>query len=480
MNRARSIRRSTLRLLVLPGLIVLLFGALASPMAALAHPLDEYLQATYLTVAPTRIEVELDLTPGVLIAPQILAMLDTDGDQQISAAESRAYADTVVRQLMLRVDGQPLALTIASIEMPPYLNIQTGYGTIRIFATATLPDDMTGTHLIFYANNYAPIKSAYQVNTFVDRGAPITLGRQHRDDVQQTLRVEYTMASSLDVATASRNSTAAAILNGATERQASLLAYVALPALSPWLLVTALGLAAVLGGLHALTPGHGKTLLAAYLVGSRGTARHALALGGIVTFTHTASVIAIGLITLLASHFIVPNLLVPILEISAGLLVTLLGVRLVRLRWRSRQHDHDHDHHHDHDHDHDHDHHLHDHTHDHAHHHPAPADHVRWRDLLAMGVSGGLIPCPEALGVLLLAIGLNRIALGLGLITAFSLGLAAVLCVIGLLLVRARNLVDRLGRQGRRVQRFLPLGSAVIVTLLGLGIFIKGVLTYFA
>jgi ABC-type nickel/cobalt efflux system permease component RcnA len=257
--------------------------------------------------------------------------------------------------------------------------------------------------------------------------------------------------------------------------------------LSPWLLIAALGLSALLGGLHALTPGHGKTLLAAYLVGSRGTVRHAVVLGGIVTFTHTASVIAIGLVTLLASHFIVPNLLVPLLEISSGLLVVLLGVRLVRTRWRSRQHSHHHDYPHDHeqdhlhgrDHDHSHDHNHLDHGHArHGHHHPHPADDVHWRDLVAMGVSGGLIPCPEALGVLLLAIGLNRIALGLGLITAFSMGLAAVLCLLGLLLVRSRGLVDRLGQKGQRVQRFLPFGSAVIVTLLGVGIFMKGVLAY--
>jgi ABC-type nickel/cobalt efflux system permease component RcnA len=112
--------------------------------------------------------------------------------------------------------------------------------------------------------------------------------------------------------------------------------------------VVGLGLSALLGGLHALTPGHGKTLIAAYLIGSRATVKHAAALGGIVTFTHTASAIAVGLLALFASQVIVPDILVPVLEVGAGLLVVALGVRLVLERWRLRGGAHDH--HHDHDH----------------------------------------------------------------------------------------------------------------------------------
>src|SRR6476619_5921795 len=108
-------------------------------MAALAHPLDQYLQATYITVAPAQIVVELDLSPGVLVAPQVLPQLDTDGDQQITAAEGQAYADALLRNVVLQVDGTPLALAATPIEMPPYLTIQAGYGTIRIFTTATPP-----------------------------------------------------------------------------------------------------------------------------------------------------------------------------------------------------------------------------------------------------------------------------------------------------------------------------------------------------
>ena len=99
---------------------------------------------------------------------------------------------------------------------------------------------------------------------------------------------------------------------------------------------------------------------------------------------------------------------------------------------------------------------------------------------MTMGVSGGLVPCPEALGVMLVAIGLNRIPLGLGLIVAFSFGLAAMLIMLGILLVRFRSSLTRLGKPGSSWQRLLPLVSAIIVTLLGTGIVLKGVVAYLA
>jgi ABC-type nickel/cobalt efflux system permease component RcnA len=206
--------------------------------------------------------------------------------------------------------------------------------------------------------------------------------------------------------------------------------------------------------------------VAAYLIGSRGTTGQAIVLGSIVTFTHTASVIAIGLLALLASQFIVPNVLVPALELLSGLLVVILGLRLLKNRWQSSKREHSHHHPHNH---------SHSHEHDHTHHLP---EKVTMGDLLTLGISGGLIPCPEALGVMLIAIGLNRILLGLGLIVAFSFGLAAVLIVIGFLLVRSKSLLGRLSGLGGRWQKWLPLASAIIVTGLGLGIMAKGLLAY--
>jgi hypothetical protein len=134
---------------------------LTPPQAALAHPADVYLQATYITVAPTQIVVELDLSPGVLVAPQVLPQLDTDGDEQISEAEGQAYVDAMLRDVVLEVDEQPLTLAVTKVDMPPYLNLQAGYGTIRIFTIARPANGLTGTHTIYYKNNYAPIGSVW-------------------------------------------------------------------------------------------------------------------------------------------------------------------------------------------------------------------------------------------------------------------------------------------------------------------------------
>ena len=499
------ISRYGLRSLLLIGLIALLCGWLTSPKTALAHPADVYLQATYITVAPTEIVVELDLTPGVLVAPQLLPLLDLDGDEQISDAEGQAYVEMMLRQVVLQLDGQPLALAVTKVDMPTYLNVQAGYGSIRIFTTATLADGMTGTHSISYRNNFAPTGSAYQVNAFVDKAVTITLGRQNRDSLQQSMTMDYTVGSAVPdttepAATAATNTIAAttelASLNcmietqaGASEQGRQLLAYLYEPTSSLWGLLLGLGLAVALGGLHALTPGHGKTLVAAYLVGSRGTVRHAIALGAIVTFTHTASVIVIGLLALFASQFIVPDVLTPLLEILSGLLVVVIGVRLAWQRWlafysrhnpdHEHPHSHSHDHHHTHDHHHNHDHaYTHNHGDGHTHTHLPPAEGVTLGSLAAMGVSGGLLPCPEALGIMVIAIGLNRVLLGLGLIVSFSFGLAAVLIVIGVLLVRSRGLVERLGGSGSRWSRVLPLASAVLVTALGIGLTLSGLTTY--
>lgn len=458
-------------------LLFLLVGLVVFPVTALAHPLDVYLQATYITVRPTAIIVELDLSPGVLVAPQILAQLDPDGDQQITEAEGQAYVTALLPNLLLQVDGQPLMLAVTKIDMPSYLTIQAGYGTIRVFTTATLAEGMTGTHQLIYQNNYAstggPLGAAYQVNVLIDKETTITLGKQNREESQQRITMDFVVgavagATAAPVAAPVAHPAAAtvAIASAMPAGAAKVLTYLYEPVRSPWVLLLALALATVLGGLHALTPGHGKTLVAAYLVGSRGTVKHAIFLGSIVTFTHTASVIVIGLLALFASQFVIPDVLIPLLEILSGLLVVYLGGRLIWQRWLAfRGGDHNHNH-------------GHDHGDGHVHTHLPPAAGVSFSNLLTMGISGGLVPCPEALGIMVIAIGLNRILLGLGLIVSFSFGLAAVLIAIGLLLVRSRALVERFGGVSHRWSSALPLASAIIVTVLGIGIMVSGLATY--
>lgn len=251
-------------------------------------------------------------------------------------------------------------------------------------------------------------------------------------------------------------------------------------------ILIALGVAAALGAFHALEPGHGKTVVAAYLVGSRGTARHAVLLGLIVTASHTAGVYLLGVITLYASRYVLPERLYPWLGAVSGLAIAILGFTLFLRRYaqlasnRSHVHSHEngHGHHHHHDHgpaSHSHDS---DHAHDdHPHHHPGSGGAVPLPGLVALGVSGGIVPCPAALVVLLSALSLNRVGFGLLLIVAFSVGLAAVLIAIGILMVYVGRFMARFHGDGPLIQRWLPLASSVVITIFGVVITVQALMT---
>jgi ABC-type nickel/cobalt efflux system permease component RcnA len=206
--------------------------------------------------------------------------------------------------------------------------------------------------------------------------------------------------------------------------------------LGVWVILASLGAALFWGAAHALSPGHGKAIVAAYLVGQRGTARHAALLGLIVTATHTVGVFALGLVTLLLSQYIVPDDLYPWLNLVSGLLVVGIGASVLRTRMKRHHHHH---HHHD----------------------------LSPRSLLAVGVSGGLLPCPSALVVLLAAISLHRVAFGMLLVVAFSTGLALTITGIGLVAVLARGAFRRLRLDGR-VATLLPAASALVILAAGL------------
>ncbi|MCU1233395.1 MAG: high-affinity nickel-transporter [Candidatus Solibacter sp.] len=208
------------------------------------------------------------------------------------------------------------------------------------------------------------------------------------------------------------------------------------------------------GAVHALSPGHGKTLVAAYLVGSRGTARHAIFLGLMVTFTHTISVFALGLITLYLSRFVLPETITPILGAISGLTIVWVGSTLLYRRTIGR---------------------IHLPSNGLIHHHGDGRVHTHIPEemsvggLIALGASGGLVPCPSALVLLLTSVSLGRVAFGLTLLVAFSLGLAVVLSGIGLAVLYARSLVpDSAGLMRSKAVRYLPIASAAFIVCVGL------------
>jgi ABC-type nickel/cobalt efflux system permease component RcnA len=248
---------------------------------------------------------------------------------------------------------------------------------------------------------------------------------------------------------------------------------IAVPGPGLGFILLALVIAAGLGAFHALEPGHGKTVVAAYLVGSRGTAGHAVLLGLTVTVAHTAGVYLLGAITLYASRYVVPERLYPWLGALSGLTITALGVVLLLRRWRRwrgagadqeplHQHGPRGPHRHPRG--------AAEHSHGHVHpdgHHSGPERPVSLRDLLALGITGGIVPCPAALVVLLSALAVRRVGFGLLLIVAFSAGLAAVLIGIGILMVYARRLMGRFRAEGPIVTRWLPLASAAVIAVTG-------------
>ncbi len=471
-------------------------AVLALPGVALAHPLGNFTTNRYaaLNVEPTAVRVAYVVDMAELPAYRELRALDADGDGSLPQAERDAWsarqAAEIARGLELTHDGARLALE----PLATALEVEPGAGglpTIRLDVTyrAALPaargqlafrdrafDGRPGWQEVvaMAADGVALVGS-----TVPDRDVSGMLRAYPETLMQEPLRVSEARMALAPGAGPSPASAAPVPASGGGERFGDrFTALLTDPTpLGPWAVLTSLLLAATLGAFHALTPGHGKTVVGAYLVGSRGTVRHAVFLGLVVTLTHTLGVYALGLGTLMASAWVVPDRLYPWISMLSGLLVVAVGASLARSRL---QHAHDH-HHHDDDHHHHHD--GHEHTHGHSHHHghaqghghshvpPADAP-ITFRSLLALGVSGGLLPCPSALVVMLGAIALNRIAFGLALIVAFSVGLAAVLTAVGIALVYARGLFDRLPLDGR-VARYVPVASALVISVAGVAIVVE-------
>ena len=467
---------------------------LISSASTLAHPADQYFQKHTVTLTPDTIHVEWSINPGPLLAGWVWNEADENADQAISEAEARTWIDARLPYVSLSINETPVAWQIQSIDWPASSDIfQSGDHPILVqlqldWTATTEPSRLQLNNQVeeaasimwFYVQSedgaafYKPTQQSGQLS--------LDYVLSTADQADPTLQTTWdTGTPTLPEGTSSTEipKIAQGVIPELTEDTrpfALLTELVRSPELSLNFILIAFAVSAVLGALHALTPGHGKTVVAAYLVGTQGTTRHAITLGSIVTLTHTGSVFILGVLTLALSQYILPTSLFPVLEILSGLLIVGLGAYLLYQRWLAwrhgnshhhHHHSHDHDHHH---HDHDHEHHHHGHDHAHGHHHHLPnQDQLTWRSLVALGVSGGIVPCPDAIAILLVAIAINRIILGLSLIVAFSLGLALVLIIIGLAMVHSRQLFEKMDSFGRLAPA-MPVVSAVVVLLLGLGL----------
>jgi nickel/cobalt transporter (NicO) family protein len=514
--RARHGARAAVRLAVLASLVAGLLLALAGTAAA--HPLGNFTVNQYSGLRLLRDGVRVDYVVDMAEIPafQTRQRLDRDGDQKVSPAEADAWrlasCPRVAAGTVLRLDGWGLALATASsrLTFPPGAG---GLPTLRLecelAATGRLPAVGAGrSHTLTYANrNYADRVGWREVVAIAD-GATVTSSDASSSSVSARLTryPQDLLRSPLDQrsATVSFRPGGAAAGRGAQDGPGSGRAavpvavdratrafteLVARQRLSPAFGALAVALALLLGALHALAPGHGKTVMAAYLLGLRGSLPQALLVASTVTVTHTAGILALG-IALSASTALAPERIYPWLGLASGLLLASVGASLLRRAIRlarDRVHEahdhggHDHGHHGDHGHGgHDHGPGPHGHSHSHAGGRPPG-----WRGLVSMGFAGGLVPSPSALVVLLGAIALGRAWFGVLLVVAYGAGMAVTLTGAGLLLVRARALLDRRASAGAGprarlpfrlapLARALPLASAAAIIAVGLFLAIQG------
>lgn len=520
----------TMRRLITILLTLLLTFAFAP--AAFAHPLGNFTINHYAGIHLSKDSVSIDYVLDMAEIPafQEIAAFDANGNALADPAEAAAYhvakCASLQPDLRLILNEKALGLTLASsaVEFPagagglPTLRLTCGFSApiVGVEQITTLSfadhsyserlgwreivvssDDLTLTgdfastsvsqRLTMYPEDLlsSPLN---QREIMLDFGSPVT-------SLQNSANVSTPQTSSL---TGTRNDRFTQLIT---------LENLTLPTILFALLISFLW-----GAMHAMTPGHGKTIVGAYLVGSRGTLKHALYLGLTTTITHTLGVFAFGLITLFAAQYIVPETLYPWMSLLSGLFVVGIGINLFLDRVKSsglkfpslkppvhkqtlspvfehvrspddgKGHSHkfvlnpshagapthgheEHLHVHDHGQPHVHRHHDHDHD-EHSH---TPPEEVTWRSLLGLGISGGLLPCPSALVVLLGAIALNKIGFGLILVLAFSLGLAGALTAIGMLFIYAGKLFQRFPSSGR-VFGFVPVLSALFVSVIGIGI----------
>jgi len=445
-------------------LLVLILVGLSVFVSGLdAHPLDEFTVNHYtaIRITPTHVDLRFRLDIAEIAAFGELKLMDKDGDGVVSDAEREAYLSDRVKMLSdgqtLTLNGQPIALIVQHADVErragnrgiptffitidyqmPLTNLGTGTNTLNYFDDG-YPWQNGWKEIIATAGN--GVKIVQSSVPAEDRSKQLTdYPKTPQADRPQVSKAHIEFVLDPNAIGTGTTTTAPTVAPGFAGRSDFLSRFLNDPKTSQWLLFLAIPIAMALGAGHALSPGHGKTVVAAYLVGSRAAPRHACLLGIVVTITHTLGVFALGLAILFAARSVNSEALYPWLGFASGALIFCLGswqfVRRLSARYSNNP------------------------TLDHAH---AMPDSLSLTSLVTLGISGGLVPCPSALVVMLSAIGLHRPATGLLLIVAFSFGLASVLIIIGMLAVYSRKLF-----QLRPIPNpALLLISPLVVTVIG-------------
>lgn len=432
-----------------------------------AHPLGNFTINHY---------ARIDSRPDRLLVKMVIDMAEIPAFQEFSAmgvkqgglpdeAQRRAYlaamAERFSKEVRLSLNRQPAALRLISSKLD-FPEGQGGLKTIRAVFWWESTAAAEGTTVEFSEGSYSERSGWREIVVNGGEAAGLRLKSLSSELTAYPEDMLFSPLNEREVSFTSRPALfkEVAEIDSIQRSEDSFAALVSTSYSDPSMLLLALLTAFLLGALHALSPGHGKTLVAAYLVASRATVRNAILLGGSVTFTHTASVFLLGLVTLTLSQYVLPERLYPWIGVFSGLAVVVMGVYMLMQRVQEYFG-------------------VEGHSHSgifHTHGEGGEDGHEHtsrdWRGVLWMGVTGGALPCPSALVVLLGAIAMHRIAFGMLLIVAFSLGLASVLVLIGVLLVKARRLLERVS-SGSRITKLLPVFSALVITLVGVGISVE-------
>ena len=492
-------RRAT-RAVVLAAVALVVLPALAA-----AHPLGNFTINHYagLRIEPERVLLDVVIDQAEIPAFQARQALDTNEDGEVSDAELEAgrvsACDALANDLDLAVDGDRVrpALIAAGLELRPGVG---GLSTLRqvcAFEASLSRPIVAGMQVEFRDESYTG-RIGWREIVVEGSGVSVTAVRGELRGATLSDRLSAYPEDRLDDALADEHVVVSVAPGGeelpppaipdATPIQAAgapqpepaspvsavpggiggeIPALFQTADLTPFVVLLSLATAAALGAAHALTPGHGKTLMAAYLVGTRGTPVHALGLGLSVSVSHTIGILALAGLVIGAQGLVNPDVLVRTAPVAAALAIVAIGgwMLISELRRRAAKphpvHRHDDA--------------PHEHSHGGVRHSHAPTDSgttITWRSLFVLGLAGGIIPSTSALLILLGAIASGRAAFGIGLVFAFGLGMALVMSGIGLLVVGARGRLDQLGSGSTlaSLRTWLPLGAACLV--LGLGLYL--------
>jgi nickel/cobalt exporter len=465
------------------GTLFVLIGVSAGhhPQVVSAHPLGNFTINHYsrIELAADQVILQYALDMAEIPTFQERAVIDRDQDSQLNEEERIEYlkneSQALKDRLELLVNGKPVKLQVVSQELdfPPG---QGGLPTLRIDLLLRGPLALAGEEgeqtLYYRDNNYLHRLGWKEIVVKAREGISLVNSTAPEVDQSNGLRTypRDMLSSPLDLTEASstfvlgggnlsqtnKSQTSLATVKLTPKPDDAFTSLIAVERLTLPVVLLSLVFALGLGAAHALSPGHGKTIMAAYLVGTRGTVKHALFLGLTVTLSHTLGVLALGGVALYASSFIAPERLYPWLGLTSGIIILGIGMWLLISKVHQglgQHHPHPHGHHH--------------------HHLPNDSNKLSltWKNLTALGVVGGLVPSASALVILLAAISLHRLSFGLLLILAFSAGMAAVLAGVGLVLVYAGKAMEQVGPQHRWIASLanrIPLLTAIVVLVSGL------------